>query len=316
MKKAVLIPIIIGSALLVTCGTLFVVGLVTSRAMSKPVEKTVKFEQEFKDFNIDISTSSLEFKFTEGDAKVELKETEKVFHDVTIKDGVLSIKQTDDLPWYNKIFGFSSTNEMSVTIYLPLHEYDDLVINTSTGSTKIPNDFSFNSLKLDKSTGSAEIKSNVVGATYIESSTGSTKLSDLSTKELTVKASTGSVALENVKVEEKIFVKTSTGSQKLKNVSGKELELSASTGSVKLENTLIASNVIIGTSTGSIDFENCDCETAKISASTGHVKGTFLTSKIVYAESDTGSISVPHSKEGGVLEIKTSTGSINIKIKE
>ena len=72
----------------------------------------------------------------------------------------------------------------------------------------------------------------------------------------------------------------------------------------------------LASSTGDVDLIDSDSDTFDIETSTGHVKGTILTTKIFDAKSDTGKVDVPLSGTGGLCKIRTSTGSIEIKIKE
>jgi hypothetical protein len=46
------------------------------------------------------------------------------------------------------------------------------------------------------------------------------------------------------------------------------------------------------------------------------VTASLLSPKIVYAETDTGSVRIPHSTEGGVFEITTDTGDIRVQFEE
>jgi DUF4097 and DUF4098 domain-containing protein YvlB len=66
--------------------------------------------------------------------------------------------------------------------------------------------------------------------------------------------------------------------------------------------------------TGDISFKHCDGGEVYITANTGDVRGNFLTDKIIFAESDTGRVDVPHLTSGGKCEITTDTGNINITI--
>ena len=50
-------------------------------------------------------------------------------------------------------------------------------------------------------------------------------------------------------------------------------------------------------------------------ATTGSIKGVLLTPKIFLTDTSTGSITVPHTTTGGVCDLSTSTGTINISIK-
>ena len=69
-------------------------------------------------------------------------------------------------------------------------------------------------------------------------------------------------------------------------------------------------------STGEVFFDGCDASEIKVKTSTGDVTGTLLSSKVFITHSSTGRIAVPDSITGGRCEITTSTGAIEIAIKE
>ena len=68
-------------------------------------------------------------------------------------------------------------------------------------------------------------------------------------------------------------------------------------------------------STGDVIMDGFDAENIYITLSTGDVTGTILSSKFFIANSDTGDVEVPKTREGGVCEIKVSTGDIKISYK-
>ena len=61
---------------------------------------------------------------------------------------------------------------------------------------------------------------------------------------------------------------------------------------------------------------NSDAGEIFIKTTTGSVKGSLLSSKIFMARSDVGKITVPRTTTGGICEIETDTGTINITISE
>ena len=83
-----------------------------------------------------------------------------------------------------------------------------------------------------------------------------------------------------------------------------------------LTDTIIDNKIKIHTSTGNVRFTNSDGYELYIRTDTGSVKGTLLTSKIFYANTDTGRINVPHSTSGGICDVETDTGNIELSISE
>ena len=313
MKRFIFL--IISIALLVTGAIILSVAIKRSTKGGLE-EKTYDIENEFTDFDIELDTSNVEFIYTtDGKTKVVVKENEKDFHKVEVNEGTLKVTQNENKKWYEYLFDFSF-DKKKVTIYLPLKEYNKLVIKSSTSDVIIPNDFTFNSAVIILSTGDIKMKASVNNKLTTTVSTGNTDLEDMSASEMELKASTGRVSLKGVKVTSLIKINTSTGNIKLENVKASDLELKASTGDVILTDTIIDNKIKIHTSTGNVRFTNSDGYELYIRTDTGSVKGTLLTSKIFYANTDTGRINVPHSTSGGICDVETDTGNIELSISE
>lgn len=315
MKKGVLALIIVGASLFSVGTALFVTGLVVEKLNRKPITNTYEITEEVKNFNIDISTADLEFKVSEdGVSKVICNERENEYHEVTVADNTLSIKYKDDLPWYKRWFDLNSSR-MNVTIYLPGSNYESLTVKSSTGDININKEYSFSDLDIKLTTGDIKIYSDVTNKLKAETTTGNILISEVSSSSLEAKASTGKLNLNKVDVTNDITLNTSTGHMNLEEVTAANLTTNCSTGEVKLNKVTLANNLNIKTSTGDITIVDSDANEVNLEASTGDVNATFLTSKIVYASSNTGRIDVPHSTSGGLCNIKTSTGDIVVRIK-
>ena len=314
MKKGALIAIILGTTLLVGGAVIFAIGLATA-PKEVATSNTYTIEDSFNSFDIDVGVSDVVFtKSEDGSSKIICDETDKIFHTVTAADNVLKISQRDDRVWYNRIFNFSFVN-YKVTIAIPEGEYSSLTVKNSTGNVVVPHDFSFDSMNVSLSTGNANIKSNVTNDAVVKVSTGNINLSSLTAKNLNVESSTGNMLIQDVAVTGDINLKASTGHIHTNKLTGNNLVVKTSTGYVKLTDTVLTNNITIETDTGDVRFEDSDAETLKITTHTGDVTGTLLTSKIFYVETSTGHTNYPHSTEGGLCEIKTKTGDVNISIK-
>ena len=316
MNKLLLIPIILGSTLLVA-GSI-IVGVTANKLVKANAEYTQSVHEitdEFESFDIDLETEALKFVITEdGKSTITCDDAEKIHHTVTVEDGVLKIKRIDEREWFQKIFNWNFNN-MKVTVSVPQATYSNLKIKASTGAVSVPHGYTFKNVNVDLSTGALEFASDVEENLSAEASTGAIHLSDLSAKKVYAKVSTGALRLQNVNVAEDVITSTSTGATLLDNVRAKSLNASGSTGAITVKNTIIEGHMEIKTSTGNIRIEDSDAATVHVKASTGNIDAIFLSSKIVYASSDTGRVDVPHSSEGGKCEMETSTGHIVVKFK-
>ena len=315
MKKIILLPIILGSALLITGSIIFSVAVAKNIQNSDTefVNKTYNVS-DFTNFDIDIDTAHVEFKpTTDGTSKVEISEREKEYHTVEVKDGTLTIKSFDDRKWYERIFNWYFQN-MTIKVYAPEQTYNNLKISSHTGDIYIPDGFTFSDVNVKLSTGNITLKSDVTNTTSIETSTGNISL-EMDTKNLTTKTSTGNQKFVGVHVSEAMNLKASTGSLTLNDVTAKSLEANTSTGDMRFTNVIVEENIKLKASTGDINFMNCDAASLDIETDTGDVILILLTGKTYDVRSSTGRPHYPDPVIGaGLCRVKTSTGLISIKI--
>lgn len=353
MNKLVLIPIIIGGVLLTAGAVALGIGLSTAVKEEK-VTNTYELNEEFNNFDFDLSTAMTEFKVSEDSSKkVIIDEIENYQHTVTVSENTLKIVHSNERQrWFEGMFGFNNF-KIKVTVYLPAGTYGELKYKGATGDVVIPADYAFDSANIKVSTGDVHFNGVVANTFKCEVSTGDVTLNGVKAKDMNLKSSTGYYilnnvevetsivadqdtgnltlknckaqnldlktstgrkTLENVEVEEKINLKASTGDTVINDVKCKNFESNSSTGDVKLTNLLVNEHIEIKTSTGDVDFLNSDAATLHIKTGTGHVKGNLLTDHVFYATCDTGTPKVPHSTTGGLCEIETDTGSINITV--
>ena len=320
MKKIILIPIIIGVAL-VAAGTAVTIYAATKFANSSNVahvKKNYDIEEEYDSFYGEFTTADFEIKVSEdGNTRVECDEKEKQHHEVKVENKTLSIKLVDDRRWYEKWFDWDFRS-MKVTVYVPAKAYGSFNVTSSTGFVKTPKNVSFTSMTTKVSTGAIEINSSVTGAIDLKASTGDIYLDSINAGSLKIETSTGGINVNNVTVDGDINTKCSTGHAYFTDTTFTNLTTKVSTGGVKLTRSVGSKHIQIKTSTGDVKFDGADAETLDIETDTGSVKGTLLTTKMFDTKSDTGSIKVPDISTwgGGICKIKTDTGAINISIKE
>ena len=313
MKKGLLIGIIIGTGLL-TLATIVGAIIVISGTKTKDETHVKNIAESFTNINIDVETSDVELKLADDNkTQLVLVENSKDFHKVEVKDNTLTVKYVSTRQWFEKI---SFNNKHSVTVFLPDVVYNKLTIEASTGDVKVSS-FKFVSSNVKVSTGDVTFnKVNIADTATFKSSTGDFSLKDISAKSLDVSVSTGKINVEGAIVAENAKFNASTGSMYLKKLAAKNLETKSSTGNVTLDNTIIEKNINIKTDTGNVKFVDSDAETLNIKTDTGNISGNLLTSKIIHGKSDTGRENYPHLTEGGLCEIETDTGNIDIEIKK
>lgn len=292
--------------------------------------RTQTITEDFKNISIATDTSAVTvLPSNDGECKVVSKEKSGVTHTAEVSNGVLKIGVSDTRGWFGKLF----TPAMSVTVYLPKSVYGSLSVECDTGDVKI-----CNALNL--------------GDAYISTDTGDVELEGIVSQNITVKVDTGDVSLDGVKAVGKIDVKTDTGDVELESSSASRLSVATDTGKTEIEgcdaaeltvrshtgdvNLDTVACILLGielttgdvsleqvsakgkfeitATTGDITFDRCDAASVFVKTSTGDVRGSFLTDKIIFADTKTGKVDVPKLTSGGKCEITTTTGDIKITI--
>lgn len=192
-------------------------------------------------------------------------------YDVSVSDGVLSVQARDQRRWYERIGIFIA--DVGVELYLPQGDYEGLTVRTSSGSVHVTEDFSFDQVQLESSSGSVNFSAGVEGA---------------------------------------LAVKTSSGRVSLTNVTCASLNAQTSSGGIRLTDVIALDTLHAQSSSGSVRLTRCDGATLNIRTSSGSVSGTLLSDKVFLTDTSSGSINVPRTVTGGVCEVTTSSGSIKL----
>lgn len=274
---------------------LFTVGIISSSNLNRTVvDKTYQIEEEYNDIKIDLDNYNIHFYLSENnESKIVYKENKKVHLDIEINNNALVINEIDNRRFYENFFGF---NKLVVELYLSKDIINLTEIEYSTGNVIINSGLTFNDLDIKGSTGNVNLDTDVLNNMKVETTTGNIKIS-------------------NSKITNDLEITASTGNIDLTNVLSKTLNIKISTGRTKLNNVIIEKDFNMNGSTGNIILDGFDAENIYIELSTGDVRGTILTSKFFIAQSDTGHVDVPKTRDGGVCEIIVDTGDIEITYK-
>lgn len=318
MNKKTKVWLILAAFLVIAGGMIFG-GVMTvlnwdfSKLSGKYETNRHQISEDFQNISIRTDTAAISFvPSPDGKCAVECYEREKVSHSVTVEDGTLVIKTKDSRRWYEYIgINFHSPK---ITVYLPETQYASLFIKESTGSIKIPLDFTFTSADLTVSTGSVNFNASTLELIKIKTTTGSIRMENVTAGKLDLSASTGSITLSGVSCEGDASFHVTTGKTSLTELSCRNLTSTGSTGGISLTNVIAEEKFSIERSTGDIYFTDCDAGEIYAQASTGDISGSLLTEKVFIVQSDTGRIDVPKTVTGGKCELTTDTGDIKIQI--
>lgn len=268
---------------------------------------------DFSNIKIITDTADVEFLPSEDlNSLVVCNEQKNLNHLVKVEDNTLFIEVVDMRKWYEYI-GINF-NTPKITIYLPKGEYSNLLVDNSTGDIKIPNHFKFLNMDISASTGDVMNNASADENMKINTSTGDIFVQNINTNMVELSVSTGDVDIINVNCSSDIKINVSTGRVNIVDTNSRNIISKGNTGNVFLQNVIAREKFLIERSTGDIKFKDCDANDVFIKTDTGDVIGNFLTEKVFFAESNTGSINVPKVVSDKKCEIITDTGDIKITV--
>ena len=312
------VGIFVALALVLVGGAMFTVALALNgwdlSSLSSVKYKTVTHEPSGDFDSIFVQATSADVQILpseDGNVKVVCTDAENVNYDVSIADGKLTVVRVDARKWYERIgIGFGAP---AIKVYLPNEEYS-LTVELRTGDVEIPAEISLKNACVTGSTGNVRVSASVSGMLSIDIDTGNVFVFDNAVGALEVSNSTGSISLSKVAVEGDVSLELSTGDTGLADVTCTNLTSTGSTGGIEMENVIASGKMSIKRSTGDVEFYSCDAAEIFMKTTTGDIEGSLLTDKIFMTKSSTGDIEVPRTTSGGVCDITTSTGDIEIEI--
>jgi len=274
---------------------------------------TYEIDEAFNNISMDTDTADIIFALSNnGKCLVKCYEDSNEKHFVTTKEDTLIIKRNDNKNWYNNIK--INFNSPKITVYLPKTEYNSILIMESTGHIKLPDTFKFNDVNISLSTGNVSFSASATEKVKIKASTGNINVKNMSAKELDLSVSTGDISILNVTCESNVNINVSTGKARLNNIECENLNSNGDTGDIFLENINIIEKLYIKRSTGDVKLDSSDAGEIYIKTDTGDVTGNLISEKIFITQTDTGSIDVPKTVNGGKCEIITDTGDVKITL--
>lgn len=221
-------------------------------------------------------------------------EQEKVKHSVRVEDGTLVIELIDTRKWYDHIgisFGLPK-----LTVSLPAGEYGNLSVQFRTCDVEIPENFRFESMDIQGSTGDITNRASALGIVKL-------------------KTTTGDICVENMSAD-MLLLDVTTGDTQLRGIRCSVVETNGDTGDLTMTDVVTTGVIVAYRTTGNIKLDKCDSEKLLLSTQTGDITGSLLSDKIFLVESGTGSVKVPKTTEGGECQVRSRTGDIKLKIEK
>ena len=318
MKKGLLIWIIIAASLICIGAVIIGISFINMKgdfnmlSTKKYETSTHNITDTFTDILISGSDADIYILPSEDNVcKVISYEFIRSRHSVTLDGSTLTIKEINERKWYDYIdINFKSPE---IKIYLPEAQYNTLTIDVSTGKINIPNNFSFGDVNIKGSTGDISFSASARDIN-VRLSTGDITLNGLTANNVSLTVSTGKISITDLTASGDAFISVSTGKTFIQNTTAQSLTSKGTTGDISLKGVIVKEKLSAERSTGDVEFSRCDAGEIYIKTSTGDVEGTLLSAKHFITSSKTGDIEVPKTHEGGVCNVQTSTGDIEIYI--
>ncbi|MBQ7541772.1 MAG: DUF4097 family beta strand repeat protein [Clostridia bacterium] len=275
---------------------------------------TYTVQQAFRSISIVTSTDDVALaQSADETCAVVCKEQEKVRHSADVRDGTLTVRETDTRQWYERLFT-SSPESPTVTVYLPQSTYETLTVDADTGSVRIPAAFRFTEIDVTTDTADVLCAADASGNVRIATDTGDVVVDSITADTLDLTVSTGDVTVRNVKCGGSAALRVSTGKAQLTGLTCGSFTSTGSTGDLTMQDVRVREKASVERSAGDVRFERCDAAEICVTTDTGDVSGSLLSDKVFFAQSDTGRIDVPKTISGGRCEIVSSTGDITMRV--
>lgn len=305
MKKGILVLIIVCSSVLVL-GFAFVIGAFAMvdfdfdrLSVSSEQTEVIKEVELSDDANIVIESDTDEIVVGKSDDdKAHLKyyesnEKKYIFSD---ENNTLSLKiDRKSFKMHFVFFGFNF-EEHGIELLLPEKEYNEIMLNATTGSISVQGGITTKDISAEVTTGYIELCGAVAENVDLKATTGSINCEQVTCTTFDSECSTGSVNAEEITADS-VTAKATTGGVSLSDVVAKKIYGECSTGDVEV-----------------FDIES---EDITLKATTGDVEGNIIGEMkdfTIVSDTSTGDNNLPSDLSGGKykLDVKTTTGDIEI----
>ena len=321
MKKGLFIG---GAVILLLGAAVCVGGLVMLDGNWKALDRheyvtsEYKFDDEIDSFEFVEYTAALEFKPSEDNSsKLVIRELSEAKHAVKVEEGKLSVKESSWEHSFIDWFKFGPVLEnLKATVYLPIKCYENVFINSSTGSVSISDGYTFNTFEAKLATGAFALKNVTATSLKVKASTGGVSLRNCDFGSIDVESATGSIAIEDTNAKT-VYLNCSTGSIGAKNMAVSDSFMAdCSTGSIGLKDVTAINLISLKCGTGSISLIDSDAPNIELKTATGSIRAVLLSGKTYDVSSKSGSVKKPSDDpSGGTLTARSASGSINISVR-
>lgn len=249
---------------------------------------------------------------SDGECRVVCKDSEKIYHTLSVTGGMLTVNRVDERMWFERI-GIFWTQDLCVTVYLPKAEYDRLLLKSVSGDVKIDPGFTFSRAEVSSTSGDIHFAGNVIESLTAKSVSGNVTVRNTFGGSVSVSSTSGELNLHGVTCRP-LTVSSTSGEVNLSDITASLLTASSTSGDIELSSVLSSGEMAVTTVSGEIELHRCDGESLQLKSSSGDIGGTLLTGKTFVTKTTSGDIRVPAESVGGRCEIITASGDIAVCI--
>ncbi len=248
----------------------------------------------------------------DGICRVRCRESEKLFHTVSVSGGALVIEQKDTREWYDMI-GFLSP-ETDITVYLPENVYESLILSSKSGKITVPDGFTFGSAGVSALSGDVRFEADTKGLLEAETSSGSLTVRGTEADKMNLGTVSGDLHVDSARASE-LIASALSGEIEISASGFGSLGVSITSGDISMSDTVVDGDLSAVSTSGDVKLFGCDAKSLLIKTVSGDASGTLLSEKVFITETSSGRVNVPETLSGGKCKIITTSGDIDFDIK-
>lgn len=319
-----------------------VLGACDFTAESLTIKSTDITEEdgEFSSVNISTSLSNVHIEpSSDGKTSVVCRESEKVYNEIYVEDGVLYVNEVDERNEIEKAKTSINLQKRSIIVYISPDKCRSITIGSDVGEINISNGLHPDSLSISGNTGNIKLYSDAK-IINVNSSTGNVKIEKIKAENINVTSSTGNISVEDSIIEGDLYTNSNTGdvnilyTNTLGNVTAfcqtgkiqvtsmkcKTLKTENTTGKTILHSVIAEESINAKSTTGGIRLIYSDSKSVELESSIGDITASLLSEKKFDVSSgSTDDILCPPSsteEDAGECKITTSLGNITVTIEK
>lgn len=231
-------------------------------------------EEPFSNITVDAEACNVNLvPSSDGICQVEYPTDDQLECSVSVQQNTLQIIFRDHRSWPDNVN--ISMEPLEITLYLPQSQYEQLNLDSVSGSITVPEDFSFSQAQVSTTSGKLQFYASV----------------------------SGNLSLESV-----------SGTMEVSNVTPQSLSLSSTSGPIHASQVVVMETWDINSVSGQVTLTDCDASSLVISTVSGGVKASLRSGKTFSTQTVSGDVEVPSDSSGGSCNISTISGNITCTI--